>query len=464
MNLTLLELARLLASAPDLMDENLDAGVKISGVTIDSRKVRPGDVFFALPGSAVDGHDFVSEALRKGASAVVVGRPVESDPARTITVSDPMESLVKVAGWVRDVINPLVVGVTGSVGKTSVKDLLHAILRPHMSVVASEGSFNNELGVPLTLLRARSDTRVVISEMGTRGPGQIAQLCEIARPHIGVVTNVGITHYETFGSRTAIARAKGELVEALPDGGAVILNADDPLVMEMAKRRGEMVEEVSFGLGPQANLRAWDVRLDEMGRPTFRMAFGAARGVWVSLPVSGIHQVANALAASAAATALGLTLEDCREGLESATISPWRMEVRRVAGSLVVNDAYNSSPASVVSALRTCFQMRRNDGRLVVVLGQMAELGALTDTEGRRVGALTASLASRLVVVGDGAGAIAHGARQEGMTDVTQAHSPEEAAAAVGELQPGDVLLIKGSRVTGLEAVADLVGERMAGR
>jgi UDP-N-acetylmuramoyl-tripeptide--D-alanyl-D-alanine ligase len=458
LNLSLEETARVVGGRT----EGLDPEVRVTGVAVDSRLVEPGDAFFALKGAFLDGHDYAEEALRRGASAVVVERPVDVDVRRRITVPDGMAGLVALAGRVREALNPIVVGITGSTGKTSVKDLLASIVGLKMPVVASEKSFNNELGVPLTLLKTRADTRVVVAEMGARGIGQITELCRLARPRIGVVTNVGVTHYEMFGSRAAIARAKGELVEALPEGGAAILNADDPLVSKMASRRGDLVDVVTFGLSEAASVQARDVKLDRLGRPTFRMVRGSEGGVWVTLQASGAHQVMNALAAAAAALALGLTLEDCRVGLEAAQISPWRMQVTETGGSVIVNDAYNASPASVASALQTCSAMVGEGGRLLAILGYMAELGSLTETEHLRIGAMAASLAGRLVVVGTQAAPIAAGARQAGMTDVLEVPDGTAAAAAVGDLGRGDVLLIKGSRVAALEQVSDMVTEGMA--
>lgn len=452
------EAARVMNGAP----HDIDTAPRVTGAVVDSRLARPGDAFFALRGDFLDGHDYAAEALRKGASLVVTERYLDLDGPQVV-VADGRAALTSLAGWVRDVLNPVVVGITGSTGKTSVKDFLASIVRTSMPVVASEKSFNNELGVPLTLLKIRSDTRVVVLEMGTRGPGQIAELCELARPHLGVVTNVGVTHFEKFGSQAAIARAKGELVEAIPEGGAAVLNADDPLVSRMASRRGDMVEVLTYGLQGSPWLRADNLKVDRLGRPTFRMAQGAARGVWVSLNASGMHQVSNALAAATAGLALGMTLDQCRAGLEAAEISPWRMEVKQVGEAVIVNDAYNASPASVTSALQTCAGMVGEGGRLIAILGHMAELGAISETEHRRVGALAASLADRLVVVGTAAEPIAAGASQEGMADVVRVRDAAGAAAAAGPLKAGDVLLVKGSRVAALEQVSDMVASGAAG-
>lgn len=449
MNLTLTETARIIGGEVKRPDSRL----RITGAVADSRRVAPGDAFFAMKGNFLDGHRFVAEAFGRGAAAAVVARAVGVCPDREIVVDDPQEALLALAGWVRDVLNPVVVGITGSTGKTSVKDLLASIVRTRMATVAAEMSFNNELGVPLTLLRTRSDTQVVILEMGTRGPGQIRRLCTLARPHVGVLTNVGITHYEQFGSQEAIASAKSELVQSLPEGGAVILNADDPRVLAMSAAITGDVDVLTYGTGSKAWLRAEDVRLDAMGRPAFRLVRGN-QGVHLMLSASGAHQVANSLAAAAAALALGLSLDDCRAGLEGATLSPWRMQVQVAGEAVIVNDAYNASPASVAAALNTCAVIAQGRGRLIAILGYMAELGELETREHRRIGALAASLAVKLVVTGRAAGPIATGARDAGMTDVSLVEDAAEAVKAVGKLRAGDVVLVKGSRVAGLEAVA----------
>ena len=455
MKLTIAQAARIMGTTvPDPAPSTL-----VTGASIDSRKIRRGDLFIALKGEILDGHDFVGDALMRGAAAAVVAEvQTGADPARQIVVDSPAEGLMALSAWVREAVDPVVVGITGSTGKTSVKDLLASILRPRRQIVASEGSFNNELGVPLTLLRIRSETEVVICEMGARGVGQIKLLCDLARPRVGVVTNVGVTHFELFGSQEAIAHAKAELVRSLPEDGAAVLNADDRLVKAMASDTAADV--LTYGYGRDAWLRAEEVTGDHLGRPSFRMV-GGGEQVWVSLGVSGLHQVMNSLAASAAALALGLTMEECRLGLEGAEVSAWRMETRQVQGAVVVNDAYNANPTSVASALETCAGMVSSGGRLIAVLGYMAELGAIETAEHRRIGALAAASAHKLVVVGTLAAAIAEGAEEAGMTDVTRVENRDEAVEAVGELAAGDVLLVKGSRVAALETVAQMVEERM---
>lgn len=436
----------------------------LTGVSIDSRTAEPGDLFVALRGEARDGHDFVAGAFRRGAAAALVARPVDATGAggTQIVVPDPMAALTALAAHVREVVDPFVVGITGSVGKTTTKDLLAAVVARRFRTVASPHSFNNELGVPLTLLAADPDTEVVVCEMGARGPGHIAALCRYVRPHVGVVTNVGVTHYGEFGSREAIAGEKGQLVRALPESGAAVLNADDPVVAEMAELAAG--EVIAYGMSPDAYVRAEGVAWDRLGRPELRLRAGG-ESVWVSLGVSGRHQVGNALAAAAAGIALGVPLDECARGLASASLSPWRMEVHEGVlgnggGVVVVNDAYNASPASMASALETCAGMVRDaprGGRLIAVLGYMAELGEMEQAEHERVGALAAALAQEVVVVGERASGIAVGARAAGLEAVRGARDAQDVQRALGrlELREGDVVLVKASRVAGLESVAE---------
>jgi UDP-N-acetylmuramoyl-tripeptide--D-alanyl-D-alanine ligase len=298
--------------------------------------------------------------------------------------------------------------------------------------------------------------------MGARGRGHIAALCRSVRPHVGVVTNVGLTHHGEFGSRQAIAAEKADLVRALPDSGAAVLNADDPVVARMATLApGEVI---TYGLSAGAYVHADQVEWDRLGRPAFRLWAGGER-VLASLAASGRHQVLNALAAAAAGIALGVPLDECAGGLASASLSPWRMEVHEavLAGGgdlVVVNDAYNASPASMASALETCAGMVRDaprGGRLIAVLGYMAELGELTETEHERVGALAAALADEVVVVGERASGIAAGARAAGLDAVRPVRDARDATALLDrlELREGDVVLVKASRVAGLESVAE---------
>ncbi|MGH2718870.1 MAG: UDP-N-acetylmuramoyl-tripeptide--D-alanyl-D-alanine ligase, partial [Actinomycetota bacterium] len=442
------------------------AGALITGVTVDSRKVTPGQLFVAIAGERVDGHDYIASAFAAGAVAVLVTRPLPAAAGPQLVVEDPYTALARLAGAVRTAADPVVIGITGSTGKTSTKDLLAAVASVRWETVASHRSENNELGVPLTLLRALARPEVVVCEMGARGPGQIAALCRYARPRIGVVTNVGVSHYELFGSAQAIVDAKSELPASLPapgDGGVAVLNADDPTAPGMAG--ATQAEVLTFGTGREAWLRGESIELDRQGRARFRMVRGAGQAD-IALGVSGVHQVHNALAAGAAGLALGLSLDDVAGGLARAQASPWRMEVSRArTGAVIVNDAYNANPTSVAAALETCAAMVPEGCRLLAVLGPMAELGAIEVAEHERVGRLAAKSVDRLVVVGEQALPLAAGAQSAGLVDVVAIAAggegpgggeglPAAVAEALGPAGPGDVILIKASRVAGLERVA----------
>lgn len=450
----------------------------VSGsVEIDSRAVGPGGLFVALPGEHVDGHDFAAAAVAGGAVGVLAARPV-AVPA--VVVDDVVEALGRLARGVLDRLSgpgptasadqneetatvptvlpvPTVVGVTGSSGKTTTKDLLAQVLAPLGPVVAPRGSFNNELGLPLTVLRADAGTRTLVAEMGARGPGQITHLCGIAPPQVGVVLNVGSAHLGVFGDREAIARAKGELVEALHAHGVAVLNADDPVVRRLAERTSATV--VMFGESVHADVRAEDVRLDPQGRATFRLVRpdGTAD---VALALHGEHHVANALATAAVAQALGLDVAATAAGLSGArALSRWRMEViERADGVTVVNDAYNANPDSVRAALKALVAMGGEGRRTWAVLGEMLELGEDSAEEHDAVGRLAVRLdVDRLVAVGEGARAIHLGAAHEGSWGEESAYAPDvDAALALlhEQLRPGDLVLVKASRAAGLEVLA----------
>jgi UDP-N-acetylmuramoyl-tripeptide--D-alanyl-D-alanine ligase len=429
--------------------------VTVSGASTDSRECRPGDLFVALPGQRVDGHEHVPDAFRRGASAAMVARD-GSWPGPVVLVSETGQALLDLAADERTDMDAEVIGVTGSTGKTSVKDLAAAVLAARYRVVSSPRSFNTEVGVPLTLLSTDAATEAVVCEMGSRGPGHIRLLCEVARPRIGVVTNVGLAHMEMFGSAEAIADAKAELVEALPEDGTAVLAADDPVVLSFAGRTKARV--VSFGTGEAADVRGEQLSLDPLGRPSFtlRTPGGSER---VELALTGEHMAWNALAAAACGVALGLTAGECAAALKEARVSAWRMEVVGGAGGItVVNDAYNANPASMAAALKAA-RWVAGDGRCVAVLGEMAELGPIAGREHERVGELAARLGiDELVVVGPAARRIAVGAVREGVEPdrVTIVDTGEEALAAVLRIaRPGDVVLVKASRAVGLERVAE---------
>jgi UDP-N-acetylmuramoyl-tripeptide--D-alanyl-D-alanine ligase len=380
--------------------------------------------------------------LREAATLVVVGDVV--DALQALAAADRAESRVPV------------VAITGSTGKTTTKDLVRAVLSTRMRVQAAPGSFNNELGLPLTLLGATEDHRAIITEMGARGIGHIAELTRIARPDVGIVTNVGVAHMELFGSPEAIAQAKGELVESLAEDGHAVLNADDPVVRGFASRTRARVWQV--GASADADVRAIDVELGSDGRPRFTIE-GADQRVPVRLGTPGAHMVSNALAAAAAGLALDVPLEAAAEGLADAQISAWRMETfTTVDGVTVINDAYNANPTSMEAALKAARWIAR-ESRLCAVLGTMRELGDISLAEHERVGELAARLrVDRVVAVGAEARPIADAALREGVEpdQVAAYEDPAEALVDVkGWVREGDVVLFKGSRAVGLEKLAE---------
>ncbi len=426
----------------------------VTGIAIDSRDVVPGALFVALPGEHVDGHDFADDAVARGAVAVLAQRDVG---VAAVVVADVVVALGRLARATCDRLAAPVVGITGSSGKTTTKDMVADLLAPYGGTVAPQGSHNNEIGLPLTVLSADAGTRWLVLEYSTRGAGQIRALCEVAPPAVGVVLNAGTAHLGEFGSREAIARAKAELVQALPAGGLAVLNAEDPAVSAMAATTFARV--VRFGTG--GDYRAEGVRLDG-GRARFRLVTAGGMDD-VALRYAGEHQVRNALAAAAVAEWAGLPVDVIAAGLSAAQPrSRWRMEVHeRADGVTVVNDAYNANPDSVRAALKTLAALGRHraGGRVWAVLGEMAELGdeswALHDEIGRLCVRLDVD---RLVVVGPGAKGIHAGAALEGSWE-DEAVYAEDVDAAVAMvragLRPGDVVLVKGSRVAGLERVAE---------
>jgi UDP-N-acetylmuramoyl-tripeptide--D-alanyl-D-alanine ligase len=426
-----------------------------SSVVTDSRLATPGSLFFALRGEHADGHEFVGEALSRGAVGAVVARPLDAGP--NVLVPDPGAALLELARLERTELDgTTVLGVTGANGKTSTKDFAAAVLGTRFRTHASPASFNNEIGLPLTILGAPANTEVLVAEMGARRAGDVALLCEIARPHAVVVTNVGVAHMEVFGSWEAIVEASAEPIDALPESGVAILSADDPVVRGFGGRTRARV--LTFGLDGSADVRAQDLRLDDAGRASFDLVAGSGRAR-VELEVPGEHMVQNALAASACGVALGLSVEECAVALKGARVSRWRMETFTTSsGVVVINDAYNANPDSMSAGLRAARWMART-GRLAAVLGHMAELGPISRDAHERLGELVVRIGvDRLVTVGEQAAAIARAAIREGALpeDVAVCDSADEAARDVRSwARPGDVVLVKGSRVAGLERVAE---------
>ncbi|MEU5045570.1 UDP-N-acetylmuramoyl-tripeptide--D-alanyl-D-alanine ligase [Streptomyces griseorubiginosus] len=413
---------------------------------LDSRRAEPGGLFVAFAGEHADGHDYVEQAGRAGAVAVLGSRPT---PLPTVVVEDVRSALQTLAAHVVDRLRDglTVVGVTGSQGKTGTKDLLGAALSAAGPTVATIGSLNNELGVPLTMLRTRADTRFLVLEMGARHVGDIAALTGLVAPDIGVVLHVGVAHLGAFGSRAAIARAKGELLEGLAPGGTAVLNADDPRVAAMRALTDGPVS--TFGRAAHADVRALDLVLDRYGRPscTLRTRTASAQ---VRLPHIGAHQVSNASAAVAAALAAGVPLDVAAAALETAPLSPWRMEPRDLAcGATLLNDSYNANPDSARAALDALAAVE--GGRRIAVLGEMLELGDDSDAEHRAVGAYAAARADVVAVVGEAARPIADGA---GERAVVLADRDAAVDWLRGRLTSGDLVLVKASRGARLDEVA----------
>ena len=420
------------------------AHLVVDGATMDSRALRPGQLFVALQADR-DGHDFLTDARAAGAGAVLLERADDGGPA--VVVADAGAALTVLGAHARDRLDGVVVdgrpvaviGVTGSVGKTSVKDLIAAATAPSRTTAASLRSFNNELGVPLTLLEAADDTEVAVIEMGARGVGHVRELCAIARPTIGVVTAVALAHTEAFGAIDEVARTKGELVESLTADGTAVLNLGDERVAAMAGRTTAGV--LTYGLD-RGDVRAEGVVLDDHLRPRFTLVtpWGGAE---VLLAVRGRHNAENAAGAAAAALAAGADFDGVVAGLSDATLSPWRMELTVApSGARVLNDAYNANPTSMLAALDALADMEAD--RHTAVLGPMAELGEHADPEHRRITQRAEALGVRIVAVDTDA----YGPGTDVVTGV------DGAVAALGDLGPGDALLIKASRVAGLERLA----------
>ncbi|SNR35611.1 UDP-N-acetylmuramoyl-tripeptide--D-alanyl-D-alanine ligase [Haloechinothrix alba] len=466
-----------------------DGSEPVTGpVEFDSRKIAAGGLFVALPGERVDGHTFASAAVAAGATGVLAAREVDAPavvvpPApeaaagsRSVALAGDTDGsgaavLTALGKLARYAVLRLsagtltVVGITGSSGKTSTKDVIAQLLEPLGPTIAPPGSFNNELGHPWTVLRADEATRHLVLELSARGVGHIAELAALAPPRIGVVLNVGSAHVGEFGSREGIAATKGELVEALPaaaDGGVAVLNADDPLVAAMSERTAARV--VTVGTSAGAEIRAEQVRLDEHARPRFDLVTPQGRAA-VSLPLHGEHYVANALAAAATALELGSDVDEVAQRLSTVRRrSDRRMQVdTRADGLTVINDSYNANPESVRAALKTLASMsaarRSSGGRSWAVLGAMAELGEDSVAAHDEIGRLAVRLnIDRLVVVGDQAAAMHQGACHEGSWGRESILVPDADSATEllrDELTGDDVILVKASKVAELWRVAD---------
>jgi UDP-N-acetylmuramoyl-tripeptide--D-alanyl-D-alanine ligase len=413
-----------------------DSSIHIHSVSTDSRSISPGSLFVAIKGEHHDGHDHAAAALAAGAVAAMVERGSADDIHPRVEVDDTIEGLIDLAVHRRGELDAEVVAITGSTGKTSTKDLLTAAFPGSW---ASPRSFNNEIGVPATVLTAPDDVETMILEVGSRGPGHIRRLAPAVAPDVAVITNLGVVHLETFGTRDALADGKFELVEALGQGGIAVLPYDEPRLA-----RPHPGPTLTFGNDPAADVWVSHVEVDRLGRPRFRL-HADGESVDVALALSGGHNAINAAAAAAAGLALGHDLEEVSGRLGDTEGSAWRMEVH--PGPItIVNDAYNANPDSMLAALHTVSAM---PGRHLAVLGEMAELGDVTEEEHARVGDAARDLGFDVITVGPDHG-LAAAAGGRNVED--QAEAASIISAEAGD---GSVVLVKASRAVGLERLAE---------
>jgi UDP-N-acetylmuramoyl-tripeptide--D-alanyl-D-alanine ligase len=432
---------------------------------IDSREARPGDLFFALRGENADGHDFVQAALAAGASGAVIARPLEAPhDAALFHVSDPLIALQRLAAAWRERHDVRVVGVTGSVGKTTAKELIASVLARRYTVIKSEANFNTEIGVPLTLLNLRAEHERAVLELAMYQPGDISLLAQISQPSVGVVTNVGPVHLERVRSFGRIVAAKAELIQAMPPDGLAVLNGDDPNVAAMSRRT--RARSVLYGTSEQCHVRARNIVSRGLDGFSFTLTISqevslqpdTGGEVDINCPVPGSHHVYAALAAATVALNDGMSLDEIGGALREVTLDLRLTPRPGPNGSTIIDDSYNASPASMIAALDL---LSETSGRHVALLGHMRELGA-AEAEGHvAVGRHTASTCDVLFVVGEEARQLADAAREAGHPDVRFMATPEEAGDALRhELQAGDVCLIKASRAVGLESVVGAVVAR----
>jgi UDP-N-acetylmuramoyl-tripeptide--D-alanyl-D-alanine ligase len=425
-----------------------------AGATIDSRRVSKGDIFFALRGENADAHDFVPAALDAGAAAAVIARPIDTGKNAAFHVSDTLLALQRLAAHWRRRHDVRVIGITGSVGKTTAKELIAAVLGTRYRTLKSEGNLNTEIGLPLTLLKLRPDHERAVLELGMYVPGDISLLADIARPDVGIVTNIGPVHLERVGSLGRITAGKAELVEALSPDGLAVLNGDDPRVATFSRRT--RAKSVLFGLSDQCDVRGSEIESQGLDGITFTITAGHS-SVRVQCGLPGRHHAYPALAAAAVALHDGMTLEEVAGALKEARLD-LRLTIRRgVNGSTLIDDSYNASPASMKAALDLLGEM---PGRRIAVLGHMRELGAAEDEGHREIGRYVAGRCDLLYVVGEQAQLIADEARAARQGVRVLASAEEAAEALTRELRKDDHVLVKASRAVGLESLVDALVER----
>ena len=441
----------------------------IPHITTDTRKIAAGDLFIALRGENFDGADFAADALHKGAAAVLVNAPLSAsvqkdlkkEKGTVLIVPDTLKAYQEIAHAWRMKFDIPVVAITGSNGKTTTKDLTAAVLSGRGTVCRTAANYNNEVGLPLTLLGITEDDTAAVVEIGMRGLGQIAALAPVAAPNIGIVTNVCEVHMELLGSIENIAKAKAELVEAIPAGGTVLLNADDERVAAMRSMAADGVRVLTYGIGADADIRAEALRL-AAGGSQFMVTWGNERHDY-SIPLAGRHNVSNALAALAAGFVLGCTPQEMQAGLRTLTPTKMRYEVHEIGARRFINDAYNASPSSMCAAIETTASLYH--GRRIAVLGDMLELGVAAEEAHREIGKRVAELGfAALVTYGEQARWMHKAAEAAGCSVCYHAESHEAAAKYLREmLVDGDTVLFKGSRGMKMEQIIALLTEEEAG-
>ncbi len=429
------------------------------GVTTDSRRVEEGMLFVALKGENFDGHNFIAQAAKQGAIGAVVNKDfdvstVEDVAIDILAVDDTLTAYQQLAGFWRDKFNIPLIGITGSNGKTTTKDLTAAVLSGKWNVLKTHANFNNEIGLPMTLLELNKTHDAAVVEIGMRGLGQIAALAKIAKPNIGVITNVGETHMELLGSMENIAKAKSEMAQAIPISGKVILNADDDFVSKM--NADTKAHVIYFGIDRAADIKAFDIKTDEGGKTEFDVIVEDKTAHFV-LNMLGIHNVYNCLAAIAVGYACGLTIEEMQRGLATFKPTAMRFEYKKIGDFNVINDAYNASPASTKAALSNLAQVAK--GRKILVMGDMFELGNVEQQAHADVGKLAAKYHVDAVLTrGELTKYTAQAAREAGIKDVYECKSHEEAVSILKKiLQKGDTVLFKGSHGMHMEKIIDLL-------
>ena len=437
-----------------------DSSIKVSGISIDSRSSASGDLFAAIVGDRVDGHDYIDQAFSNGASALLTSRQV--DGAQVLVPESPdaldpvIHAIAKLSAHVRSLMRGVeVIGITGSSGKTSTKDMIGQVLSHASPTHAPAGSLNNELGLPLTLLSAPRDVKFLVAEMGMRGLGHITHLCELAQPTIGVITNVGRAHIGEVGSIEGIAKAKSELVQAIKSSGVVVLNADDERVMAMRELTEATV--FTYGFASAADIRAENLQLTAYGSYNFDLVYRGER-IPASIPMLGEHNVLNALAAAAVGIAVGMEVTDIARALTTLKqMSKWRMEVHQIPGNVtIINDAYNANPESMTAALETLTAIPAT-GKTFAIFGKMHELGNDSDAIHAQIAKLAIELGvTQVLAVGEAAKAYGLPATM-GQKSVWLPDFDSACDYIVNEVNSGDILLFKASRAEQFEVLADRI-------